>query len=61
MKINVKCSVNVLDKDFFGSAGIKLDGSFFLATLLVVTKIDFEAVHGSFKHALYLLKFYSRL
>ena len=60
MEINVKCSVNVLDKVFFGSAGIKLDRSFFLATLLVVTKTDFEAVHGSVKHAIHLFKFYSR-
>ena len=39
---SVKCSVNVFYKAFFRSGGIKLVGSFFLATLLVVTMYDFQ-------------------
>ena len=43
-KVNVKFSVNIFDKGFFlfGSAGIKLVGSFFSATLLVVKMFDFQ-------------------
>ena len=39
---SLKCSVNVFDKAFFSSGGIKLVGSFFLATLLVLTMYDFQ-------------------
>ena len=37
-------SVFLFDKEFFGSAGIKLVGSLFSATLLVVAMFNFEIV-----------------
>ena len=39
-------SVFVFDKEFIGSAGIKLVGSLFTATLLVVTMSNFEIVRS---------------
>ena len=42
--LGLKCSVVVFDKDFFGSAGIKLVGSLLLATFLVVAMFNFEIV-----------------
>ena len=41
-KVSVKYFVNVFDKGFFVSAGIKLVASFFLATVLVVAMFDFQ-------------------
>ena len=41
---SLQWSVFVFDKEFIGSAGIKLVGSLFSATLLVVAMFNFEIV-----------------